>query len=222
MKITRPAIEQALSRISLPGAGKNLMEANAVTNINIFGDEVVVDVETDNPALQAKKKTEVSIMKAIHDQVHENAKVKVNIFVKATEKKNANLIKGKPIGGIQHIIAVASGKGGVGKSTVTANLAVSLSNMGFKVGVLDADIYGPSMPIMFDVANERPLAKNIDGVSKMVPVENFGVKLLSIGFFTKPDQAVIWRGPMAAKALNQMIFDAAWGELDFLLIDLPP
>ena len=222
MKITRPAIEQALSRISLPGAGKNLMEANAVTNINIFGDEVVVDVETDNPALQAKKKTEVSIMKAIHDQVHENAKVKVNIFVKATEKKNANLIKGKPIGGIQHIIAVASGKGGVGKSTVTANLAVSLSNMGFKVGVLDADIYGPSMPIMFDVSNERPLAKNIDGVSKMVPVENFGVKLLSIGFFTKPDQAVIWRGPMAAKALNQMIFDAAWGELDFLLIDLPP
>ena len=222
MKITRPAIEQALSRISLPGAGKNLMEANAVTNINIFGDEVVVDVETDNPALQAKKKTEVSIMKAIHDQVHEKAKVKVNISVKATEKKDPNLIKGKPIEGIQHIIAVAAGKGGVGKSTVTANLAVSLSNMGFKVGVLDADIYGPSMPIMFDVASERPLAKNIDGVSKMVPVENFGVKLLSIGFFTKPDQAVIWRGPMAAKALNQMIFDAAWGELDFLLIDLPP
>ena len=222
MKITRPAIEQALSRISLPGAGKNLMEANAVTNINIFGDEVVVDVETDNPELQAKKKTEVYIMKAIHDQVHEKAKVKVNISVKATEKKDPNLIKGKPIEGIQHIIAVASGKGGVGKSTVTANLAVSLSNMGFKVGVLDADIYGPSMPIMFDVANERPLAKNIDGVSKMVPVENFGVKLLSIGFFTKPDQAVIWRGQMAAKALNKMIFDAAWGELDFLLIDLPP
>ena len=94
--------------------------------------------------------------------------------------------------------------------------------MGFKVGVLDADIYGPSMPLMFDVTNEKPLAKNIDGVSKMIPVENFGVKLLSIGFFTKPDQAVIWRGPMAAKALNQMIFDAAWGELDFLLIDLPP
>jgi ATP-binding protein involved in chromosome partitioning len=105
MKITRPAIEQALSSISLPGAGKNLMEANAVTNINIFGDEVVVDVETDNPALQAKKKTEVSIMKAIHDQVNEKAKVKVNISVKATEKKDANLIKGKPIEGIQHIIA---------------------------------------------------------------------------------------------------------------------
>ena len=222
MKITRPAIEQALTSISLPGAGINIMEANAVKNIHVFGDEVVVDVEMDNPALQAKKKTEVSIMKTIHDQVNEKAKVKVNISVKAVDKKHANLIKGKPIEGIQHIIAVASGKGGVGKSTVTANLAVSLSNMGFKVGVLDADIYGPSMPIMFDVANERPLAKNIDGVSKMVPVANFGVKLLSIGFFTKPDQAVIWRGPMAAKALNQMIFDAAWGELDFLLIDLPP
>jgi ATP-binding protein involved in chromosome partitioning len=132
------------------------------------------------------------------------------------------VIKGKNIPGIQNIVAVASGKGGVGKSTVTANLAVTLAKMGFKVGVLDADIYGPSIPIMFDVASERPLSVNVDGKSKMKPVENYGVKILSIGFFTKPDQAVIWRGPMASKALNQMIFDAAWGELDFLLIDLPP
>ncbi len=223
MKITRSAIENALTTISLPGEGKSLMEANAVKNINIFGDEVVVDIVMGNPTLQAKKKVEVEVMKTIHDKVYEKAKITVNITVSAPEKKqNANLIKGKPIPGIQNIVAVASGKGGVGKSTVTANLAVTLSNMGFKVGVLDADIYGPSMPLMFDVTNEKPLAKNIDGVSKMVPVENFGVKLLSIGFFTKPDQAVIWRGPMAAKALNQMIFDAAWGELDFLLIDLPP
>ncbi|MGB0444179.1 MAG: P-loop NTPase [Flavobacteriaceae bacterium] len=223
MKITRSAIENALTTISLPGEGKSLMEANAVKNINIFGDEVVVDIVMGNPTLQAKKKVEVEVMKTIHDKVYEKAKITVNITLSAPEKKqNANLIKGKPIPGIQNIVAVASGKGGVGKSTVTANLAVTLSNMGFKVGVLDADIYGPSMPLMFDVANEKPLAKNIDGVSKMVPVENFGVKLLSIGFFTKPDQAVIWRGPMAAKALNQMIFDAAWGELDFLLIDLPP
>jgi len=223
MKITRSAIENALTTISLPGEGKNLMEANAVKNINIFGDEVVVDVVMGNPTLQAKKKVEVEVMKTIHDNVYEKAKITVNITVNAPEKKqNVNLIKGKSIPGIQNIVAVASGKGGVGKSTVTANLAVTLSNMGFKVGVLDADIYGPSMPLMFDVANEKPLAKNSDGVSKMVPVENFGVKLLSIGFFTKPDQAVIWRGPMAAKALNQMIFDAAWGELDFLLIDLPP
>ena len=223
MKITRTAIEQALKTISFPVAGKNLMESGAVTNINIFGDEVMIDLLMENPTLQAKKKAEVSVMKVIHDEVYEKAKVSVKTSVKTPSKtENPSLIKGKPIKGIKHIVAVASGKGGVGKSTVTANLAVSLANMGFKVGVLDADIYGPSMPLMLDVTNERPLAKNLDGVSKMVPVENFGVKLLSIGFFTKPDQAVIWRGPMAAKALNQMIFDAAWGELDFLLIDLPP
>lgn len=223
MKITRTAIEQALTTISLPGEGKNMMESKAIKNIHVFGDEVVVDVLMANPALQAKKKVEVSILKTIHDLVYEKAKITVNIEVSISEKKEKTpLIKGKPIPGIQHIIAIASGKGGVGKSTVTANLAVSLARMGFKVGVLDADIYGPSMPMMFDVVNDRPLAKNIDGVSKMVPIENFGVKLLSIGFFTNPNQAVIWRGPMAAKALNQMIFDAAWGELDFLLIDLPP
>jgi ATP-binding protein involved in chromosome partitioning len=139
-----------------------------------------------------------------------------------TPEQNPNQIKGKPIPGISNIIAVASGKGGVGKSTVTANLAVSLAKMGFKVGVLDADIYGPSMPIMFDVENEKPLSIEVDGKSKMKPVESYEIKLLSIGFFTSPSQAVIWRGPMAAKALNQMIFDAAWGELDFMLIDLPP
>ena len=137
-------------------------------------------------------------------------------------KKQVNEIKGKPIPGIQNIIAVASGKGGVGKSTITANLAVSLQKMGFKVGILDADIYGPSIPIMFDVQDEKPLSVKVDGKQKMKPVESYGVKVLSIGFFTKPDQAVVWRGPMASKALNQMIFDAAWGELDFLLVDLPP
>ena len=119
-------------------------------------------------------------------------------------------------------IAVASGKGGVGKSTITANVAVSLQKMGFKVGILDADIYGPSIPIMFDVQDEKPLSVKEDGKQKMKPVESYGMKILSIGFFTKPDQAVVWRGPMASKALNQMIFDAAWGELDFLLVDLPP
>lgn len=154
--------------------------------------------------------------------MYEKAKIKVNIKVNAPEKPQSNTIKGKPIPGIQNIVAVASGKGGVGKSTVTANLAIMLAKMGFKVGVLDADIYGPSMPIMFDVEMEKPLSVTVDGKSKMKPVENYGVKILSIGFFTKPDQAVIWRGPMAAKALNQMIFDAAWGELDFLLLDLPP
>jgi len=169
--------------------------------------------------LHIKKRAEVDVMKAIQDLVYEKAKVKVNIKVEAPEKPE---IKGKAIPGISNIVAIASGKGGVGKSTMTANLAIALSKMGFKVGVLDADVYGPSMPIMFDVERARPLSVTVDGKSKMEPIESYGVKLLSIGFFTQPNQAVIWRGPMAGKALNQMIFDANWGELDFLLIDLPP
>ena len=124
--------------------------------------------------------------------------------------------------GVARILAIASGKGGVGKSTVSSNLAVALAKQGRRVGLLDADIYGPSIPTMFDMEGARPLSVQVDGKSMMEPIENYGVKVLSIGFFTKPEQAVIWRGPMAAKALNQMIFDASWGELDFLLIDLPP
>jgi ATP-binding protein involved in chromosome partitioning len=198
-----------------------MVESGAVTNVVTFSDEVIVDITIANPALQARKKTESEIKKVITEQIDASAKVSVNIKVSAPTTPT-NEIKGKAIPGIKNIVAVASGKGGVGKSTVTANLAVSLAKMGFKVGVLDADIYGPSMPIMFDVELERPISVNVDGKSKMKPVENYGVQILSIGFFTKPDQAVVWRGPMASKALNQMIFDADWGELDFLLLDLPP
>ena len=210
-----------METISVSGEGQNMIESGVVKNVNIFGDEVEVDLTLATPAMHIKKRAEVDVMKAIHEHVYEKAKVKVNVKVDAPQKK-APEIKGKPITGIKNIVAVASGKGGVGKSTVTANLAVTLSKMGFKVGLLDADIYGPSATIMFDVERERPLSVTVDGKSKMKPVENYGVKILSIGFFTKPSQAVIWRGPMAAKALNQMIFDADWGELDFLLIDLPP
>ncbi|HDZ05141.1 hypothetical protein LCGC14_0082060 [marine sediment metagenome] len=223
MNIDKKDILKALEHITVPGEGQNMVESGAVTNIQIFGDEVEIDITITNPSLQARKKTEVEILKIIHKEVYEKAKIKINVKVDApAAKPKANEIKGKPIPGITNIIAVASGKGGVGKSTVTANLAVTLAKMGFKVGLLDADIYGPSMPIMFDVANDKPLAVNIDGKSKMKPVESYGVKLLSIGFFTQRDQAVIWRGPMASKALNQMIFDAHWGDLDFMLIDLPP
>jgi len=221
VKLNKQDVSNALKTISAPGEGANMIDSGAVKNIVVFADEVIIDITISNPTLQAKKRTEVDIMKVIHDNVYEKAKITVNVKVEAAAKPK-NEIKGSPIPGIQNIVAVASGKGGVGKSTVTANLAVTLSKMGFKVGILDADIYGPSIPIMFDVVNERPLAVNVDGVSKMKPVENYGVKVLSIGFFTKPDQAVVWRGPMASKALNQMIFDAAWGNLDFLLIDLPP
>ena len=221
MKLDKKEILKALETISVSGEGQNMIESGVVKNVNIFGDEVEVDLTLATPAMHIKKRAEVDVMKAIHEHVYEKAKVKVNVKVDAPQKK-APEIKGKPIPGIKNIVAVASGKGGVGKSTVTANLAVTLSKMGFKVGLLDADIYGPSATIMFDVERERPLSVTVDGKSKMKPVENYGVKILSIGFFTKPSQAVIWRGPMAAKALNQMIFDADWGELDFLLIDLPP
>ena len=222
MKLIREDIFKALETISLPGEGKNMIESGAIQNVMTFADEVVVDVKMTTPAMHIKKRAEADVIKAIKEHVHPDAKVQVNIKVEKAPAQNPNLIKGRPIPGIKNIIAVASGKGGVGKSTVTSNLAVSLANMGFNVGVLDADIYGPSIPIMFDVANEKPLSVKIGGKSKMKPIENYGVKVLSIGFFTKPDQAVIWRGPMAAKALNQLIFDADWGELDFLLLDLPP
>ena len=224
MSFTKQDIYKALETITEPGEGKSLIENKNISNLVVFGSEVIVDVSISNPALQAKKKIKLEIKKVIHSHVDEKIDVKVNVKSVAPPKKeeDSNLIKGKKIPNIQNIIAVASGKGGVGKSTITANTAISLAKMGFKVGVLDADIYGPSMHLMFDVEKERPISVNVDGRSKMKPIENYGVKLLSLGFFTNPNQAVIWRGPMASKALNQLIFDADWGELDFLLIDLPP
>ena len=222
MKLDRKEILKALETITVAGEGKNMVESGAVKNVLIFGNEVTVDLIIATPAMHIKKRAEDDIKKLIHEKFSSDVIVKVNIKVEAIAAENPNQIKGKAIPGIKNIIGVASGKGGVGKSTVTANLAVSLVKMGFSVGILDADIYGPSMPIMFDVENEKPISVSIDGKSKMKPVESYEVKILSIGFFTSPSQAVIWRGPMASKALNQMIFDADWGELDFMLVDLPP
>ena len=223
MSFTKQDIYKALETITAPGEGKSLIENNNVTNVVTFGDEVIVDVTISNPTLQAKKKIESEISKVIKTAVGEKIEVKINVKVeKSDPKETPNQIKGKAIPNIKNIIAIASGKGGVGKSTITSNVAISLAKMGFSVGVLDADVYGPSQHIMFDVEKARPLSVKVDGHSKMQPVENYGVKLLSLGFFTNPDEAVIWRGPMASKALNQLIFDGDWGELDFLLIDLPP
>lgn len=221
MKFNKNEVVQALKTITAPGEGENLIDSGAVTNLMIFGDEVDLDILLKNPSLQARKKLEVTIMQVIHEKVYAKAKIKINTKIEAPVKKET-ITKGQPIPGIDSIIAISSGKGGVGKSTVTANIAVTLAQMGCKVGILDADIYGPSIPTMFDIEGARPLSVKKEGKSKMAPIVSYGVKILSIGFFTKPDQAVIWRGPMAAKALNQLIFDADWGELDFLLIDLPP
>jgi ATP-binding protein involved in chromosome partitioning len=223
MSFKKQDIYKALETITAPGEGKSLIENKNVSNVVTFGNEVVIDVTINNPTLQAKKKIESEITRVIKTTIDEAIEVKINVTVeKPVQKEISNQIRGKEIPSIKNIIAIASGKGGVGKSTVTANTAISLAKMGFSVGVLDADIYGPSQHIMFDVEKVRPLSVNVDGRSKMKPVENYGVKLLSLGFFTNPNQAVIWRGPMASKALNQLIFDADWGELDFLLIDLPP
>jgi ATP-binding protein involved in chromosome partitioning len=221
MKIDKKLIIETLKLISFSGEKQNIFDSGYIRNIMVFGDQVDIDLLIKNPSLQARKKVEVDILKAIHKNVYEKAKIIVKFEV-LVDKKTDNIIKGKPIKGIDSIIAISSGKGGVGKSTITVNIAITLAEMGCKVGVLDADIYGPSIPTMLDIEGSKPLSINEDGKSKMKPIENYGLKVLSIGFFTKPDQAVIWRGPMASKALNQMIFDAAWGELDFLLIDLPP
>jgi len=221
MKISKEDVINALKTISLSGDNENIIDKGSVSNVMIFGDQIDIDLKLNNPSLQARKKLEVLILKTLHEKVYEKAKIKINVSIVAEEKTDQS-ITAKTLSGIENVIAISSGKGGVGKSTITANIAVTLSNMGCKVGVLDADIYGPSIPTMFDLEGKKPFSVQIDGKSKMQPIENYGVKILSIGFFTQPGQAVIWRGPMAAKALNQMIFDANWGDLDFLLIDLPP
>lgn len=197
-----------------------------VRNIQIFGNKIMIDAESPSPAMHDKKKLEDLIYDSFSKDMPE-AEVQVRVFVKPQPKKEEPSpenpkILGKKVEGIQNVIAVASGKGGVGKSTVAANLAISLKNMGFSVGVLDADIHGPSMPLMFDVENAKPTSVQVNGKSMMEPVESYGIKLLSIGFFTEPDQAIVWRGAMASKALQQLIHDANWGKLDFLIIDLPP
>ncbi len=221
MNIDKQQIQNALSSVKMPEGDKSIWESGIVKNIQIFGTEIILDVEISNPTLQYKKRVEVDCLKIIHEKVYEKADIKINFTVLKTEEK-ATIIKGNEIPGIKNIIAISSAKGGVGKSTITANLAVALADLGHSVGVVDADIYGPSMHIMFDLEGSVPEAITIDGKSKIKPLENYGVKLISIGFFAQSQQAVVWRGPMASKALNQLIWDTHWGELDYLLIDLPP
>ena len=221
MKLNKDKILSLLRTIHLNNEKFDIVSNNAVTNVVVFDNEILIDLEIENPTLQSKNKVKKLINDTINGDFQDNYDIKINFKVAKSVNKTI-LNDEKVLENVQNIIAVSSGKGGVGKSTITANLAISLKQMGFSVGILDADIYGPSIPIMFDVSDKKPLAVQIEDKSKMKPVENFGIKILSIGFFTKMDQAVIWRGPMASKALNQMIFDADWGELDFLLIDLPP
>ena len=234
MDLTKKNIKKTLEKINMPGNSENIVSTGILKNIQVFGDQVDIDIVVTNPALQARKKLEVDIMKIIHDEIYEKAKININTKVEL-QKDNENdeneidspdrpkiSSQAKNIKGVDSIIAISSAKGGVGKSTVTINIASVLAKKGCKVGILDADIYGPSVPTMMDVEGYVPKSIKIDDKSKIEPVESYNVKIMSIGFFTKLDQAVVWRGPMATKALNQMIFDTHWGKLDFLFLDLPP
>ena len=221
LRPNKDKILNLLKNIHLNNEKHDIVTNNSVSNVVVFDNEILIDLKILNPTLQSKNKVKTLINNVLKKEFENNFAIKIN-FIVTLPKKKTILNDDKVLANVQNIIAISSGKGGVGKSTVTANLAISLNQMGFSVGILDADIYGPSIPVMFDVNEKKPLASNVNGKSKMKPVENYGIKILSIGFFTRMDQAVIWRGPMASKALNQMIFDADWGELDFLLIDLPP
>ena len=219
--LNKEIISEILSDFTFENDNIDVISKGSVKNVVVFGNEIIIDLEVINPTLQSKNSTKKQLFEFLKEKLNKEIELKINFIIKKpSENKIYN--SERKIENISNVIAVSSGKGGVGKSTITSNLAVSLSKMGFSVGILDADIYGPSIPLMFDISNQKPLAVNVNGKSKMKPIESYGVKILSIGFFTKSDEAVIWRGPMASKALNQMIFDADWGKLDFLLIDLPP
>ena len=227
-EVTKEDVLKALANVAEPDLKGDIVSLNLVSDIVIEDGKVTFTVKVKNPAMHARKRMIEACEFALQRTVDKDLKVDCTIIAqdKGNEKKATPGKKAAPIAGnlpnVKNIIAVASGKGGVGKSTVTANLAVGLVKKGYKVGLIDADIYGPSAPIMFDVQHAKPVGKEVDGKQLIVPVESYGVKILSIGFFADVNQAVVWRGPMATKALTQMVFDADWGELDYLLLDLPP
>ncbi len=221
MEVTFEKIIHALSFVIEPDLKKDIVELNLVSNIEFQNNTVKFDLSISNPAMHNRKRMEEACEHQIKRHLGDSIEVEATITAmpKAHERKPEHRTM---LPGVKHIIAVASGKGGVGKSTVSANLAAGLAAEGYSVGLVDADIYGPSIPAMFDVADVKPGMVEIDGEQKIQPVESYGVKLLSIGFFSSPDQAVVWRGPMATKALTQMFKDAHWGDLDFMIVDLPP
>lgn len=217
MKISSETILESLKKVIEPDLGKDIVSLGLVTDIKVLEAKVSFSVQMKNAAMHARRRMQEACEFAIERSIGKDYSIEVN--VQAMKKAEATQ---SVLPNIKNTIAVVSGKGGVGKSTVSANLAVGLAKKGFNVGVVDADIYGPSMPIMFDVLHYRPMSREINKKQVIVPAENYGVKILSIGFFAELDEAVVWRGPMAVKALKQLIFDADWGELDYLIIDTPP
>jgi ATP-binding protein involved in chromosome partitioning len=217
--ITEAKVLEALSNVMEPDLGKDLVTLNMIKDVKIDGKNISFTVILTTPACPLKEQIRKACENAIIYYLDKDSVVEVNMTANVTTKRGED----RPLlPYVKNVIAVASGKGGVGKSTIASNLAVALAKTGAKVGLVDADIYGPSIPIMFDVVNEKPRLQNIEGQSYMMPVESHGVKLLSIGFFADTSQAIVWRGPMASKALTQLFRDAWWGELDYMIIDLPP
>lgn len=221
METTVEKVKEALSYVIEPDLKKDIIALDLVKDLKIDGQNISFTVHINNPAMHSRKRMQEACEHAIERNIGKGFKVDVNVEALPPENKRASELR-TVLPGVKYIIAVSSGKGGVGKSTVASNLAVALANMDFKVGLIDADIYGPSVPTMFDVENEKPNLTEVNGKTYIKPVESYGVKLLSIGFFADLSQAIVWRGPMATKALNQMFTDSYWGELDFMIIDLPP
>ena len=212
-------IMDALATVRYPGNGKNLVEAEMVAdNLRIDGMKVsfsLIFEKSTDPFMK-------SMLKSAETAIHTYVSPDVEVTISTESRQAARPEPGKMLPQVKNVIAVSSGKGGVGKSTVAANLAIALSKLGYKVGLLDADIFGPSVPKMFQVEDERPYAENIGGRDLIIPVEKYGIKLLSIGFFVNPDTATLWRGGMASNALKQLVGDANWGELDYFVLDTPP
>ncbi|WP_026752351.1 Mrp/NBP35 family ATP-binding protein [Sediminibacterium sp. C3] len=217
--MTNEAILQALSNVQEPDLGKDLVTLNMVKDIVIDGDAVSFTIVLTTPACPMKDMMRTASENAIKLLVNKQAKVTVNFTANTTSTRKDDQ---KVLGGVKNIIAVVSGKGGVGKSTISANLALALAEGGASVGLMDADIYGPSVPIMFGVRGARPMMKEVDGKGMIVPLEKFGIKLMSIGLLVDEKNAVVWRGPMASSAIRQFVTDVDWGELDYLVIDMPP
>ncbi|MDP4164693.1 MAG: Mrp/NBP35 family ATP-binding protein [Bacillota bacterium] len=219
MSITKEQVINALSHVIDPDFKKDLVSLNMIEDIRIDEKKISFKLVLTTPACPLKNMLRDSCIEAIHEHVDSAAMVEVEFASKVTTRREA---APQIMPGVRNIIAVASGKGGVGKSTVAANLAISLAKLGARVGLIDADIYGPSVPLMFDVMDEKPEVFEMDGRTFIRPIEKYGVKILSIGFFVDPSKALVWRGPMASNALLQLFTDSDWGELDYVVIDMPP
>jgi len=217
--MTEVAILQALSNVQEPDLGKDLVTLNMVKDVKVNGNDVSFTIVLTTPACPMKDMMRTASENAVKLLVNKEANVQVNFTANTTSTRKENL---QILSGVKNIIAVVSGKGGVGKSTVSANLALALAEGGASVGLMDADIYGPSVPIMFGVRGARPLMKDIDGKGYIVPLEKYGIKLMSIGLLVDEKNAVVWRGPMASSAIKQFVTEVDWGPLDYLIIDMPP